>query len=154
MVKILLFYHCEFWFAQICILTNLFGSKAFVLFSVNFKWNKNSQGLSGPNLLAQTFFYRGEHQPQSLTHGPRPRWTATRAQGPPGRFDSGQARAHVILDVSRTAGGRIRGGAAVLWHAGAHRLLLRELHDAGHLVDKVSLRGAPGNHAGDEARRR
>ena len=57
-------------------------------------------------------------------------------------------------DVSRWAGDRNRGGAAVLVLAGARHLQLRNLRDLGYLEDKVSLRGMAGKHGGDEVRRR
>ena len=37
MVKILLIYHCEFWFGQILILSISFEAKAIIHFSVKFK---------------------------------------------------------------------------------------------------------------------
>ena len=81
-------------------------------------------------------------------------WTPRKRQGATARFDSGQTRAHVTLDVSRTVGDRVRGGAAVSGLAGARRLHLSSLREEAYLSGMVSLRGATGVHAGDESLRR
>ena len=63
-------------------------------------------------------------------------------------------RAHVNDDVTTVAGGRARGGAAEIWHAGPPRLHLKDLLDEGYRMDMLARRGAAGKHAGGEVPRR